>query len=97
MDRHGADIRDLLEALDLRDVTLVSQSMGGNAVRALVDRSGTDRIRDIVIVGHAAAAAAPNPLADSIVIDRDGHAANIEQPAAFNRIPLGWLARRAAA
>ena len=73
MDRRGADIRDLLEALDLRDVTLVGQSMGGNA------------------------AAAPNPLADSIVIDRDGHAANIEQPAAFNRIVLDWLARRAVA
>lgn len=202
MDRHGADIHDLLEALDLRDVTLVGQSMGGNAVWALVDRFGTDRVRDIVIVdqtprmlngddwefgfydydasnadtafatgipdpgrhpaktkglvriarvlrtmelpkggaptfteaelvllndhakrdwrrvvaraevpvlfvagaesefwpsGHAAAAAALNPLADSVVIERDGHAANIEQPAAFNRILLDWLARRGTA
>ena len=45
--------------------------------------------------GHASAAAALNPLAEAIVIERDGHAANIEQPAAFNRILLDWLARSA--
>ncbi|GGI46500.1 pimeloyl-ACP methyl ester carboxylesterase [Agromyces flavus] len=199
MERHGRDIHDLLEGLDLRDATLVGQSMGGNAIWALVDRFGTDRVRDLVIVdqtpcmlnhddwpygfydydasnvdtlfatgihdpgrfpakskglvrvarmlraldlpkggaptysdaelapladhakrdwrpvvaradvpvlfvagaesevwpsGHADAAAALNPLAQAVVIERDGHAANIEQPAAFSRILLDWLARR---
>ena len=198
-DTFAADLRALLEALDLRDATLVGQSMGGNAVWALVERFGTARVRDLVIVdqtpcmlnhddwpygfydygasnvdtlfatgipdpgrfpakskglvrvarmlraldiprggapafteaelalladhakrdwrpavarvdvpvlfvagaesevwpsGHAAAAASLNPLAESVVIERDGHAANIEQPAAFNRILLDWLAKR---
>ncbi|MRX43593.1 alpha/beta fold hydrolase [Agromyces kandeliae] len=196
MERHGGDIGDLLEALDLTDATLVGQSMGGDAIWALVAGHGTGRIRDIVIVDqtpcmlnsddwphgfydyddanrdtffatgipdpgrfpakskglvriarlltslevprggapafseaqlallddhakrdwrpvvagcdvpilfvagaesefwpaeHAAAAAALNPLADSVVIARDGHAANIEQPLMFNRILLDRL------
>jgi len=200
MPRHGADIHDLLETLDLRDVTLVGQSMGGNAIWAMVEQFGTGRVRDIVIVDqtpkmlnddgwahgfydydasnadtlfaegipdpgrhsagskglariarvvvamdllrggrgepaftdaelallhdhatrdwraviadvdvpvlfvagresefwpseHAAASAALNPLATSAVIERDGHATNIEQPAAFNRGVLEWLER----
>ncbi len=50
MDRHGADVHDLLEDHDLRDVTVIGGSMGGNAIWALVDQFGTERIRDIVIV-----------------------------------------------
>lgn len=50
MARHGADIHDLLEDWDLRDVTLVGASMGGNAIWAMVDQFGTERVRDIVIV-----------------------------------------------
>ena len=50
MDRHGADIHDLLTALELEDVTLVGQSMGGNAIWALVQQFGTEGIRDVVIV-----------------------------------------------
>jgi non-heme chloroperoxidase len=42
---------------------------------------------------HAAASAALNPLADSTVIERDGHAANIEQPQRFNDALLAFLAR----
>ncbi|WP_246190541.1 alpha/beta fold hydrolase [Agromyces agglutinans] len=42
---------------------------------------------------HAAASAALNPLAHSAVIERAGHATNMEQPAAFNRGLLEWLAR----
>ncbi|MEJ3406058.1 alpha/beta hydrolase [Rathayibacter sp. YIM 133350] len=42
---------------------------------------------------HAAAAAALNPLATSVVIEHDGHAANIEQPARFNAALLGFLRR----
>ncbi len=198
MDRHGADIHDLLAELALEDVTLVGQSMGGNAVWSLVQQFGTGGIRDIVIVDqtpkmlnaadwaygfydvdetnvdttfaagipdpgrhpvkskglvrmsrvlkameipkggrptfteaelallkdhakrdwrpviadvdrpvffiagaesefwpaeHAAASAALNPLASSTVIERDGHAANIEQPQRFNEALLGFLQR----
>ena len=50
MDRHGADIHDLLVELELDDVTLVGQSMGGNAIWALVAQFGTGGIRDVVIV-----------------------------------------------
>lgn len=198
MDRHGADIHELMEELDLRDATLVGQSMGGSSIWALVQRFGTDGIRDIVIIDqspkmlntadwsfgfydfdesnvdtffatgipdpgrqtakskglvriarvmkaldvpisgkptftaaelellddharrdwrdaianvdvpvlfiagaesefwpaeHAAASAALNPLATSTVIERDGHAANIEQPRMFNEVLLDFLRR----
>ncbi|HEX5856816.1 MAG TPA: alpha/beta hydrolase [Microbacterium sp.] len=42
---------------------------------------------------HAAAAAALSPLASSVVIEKAGHATNIEQPKAVNEALLGWLAR----
>ncbi|WP_347976095.1 alpha/beta hydrolase [Microbacterium sp. ProA8] len=42
---------------------------------------------------HAAAAAALAPRGESAVIAHDGHAANIEQPAAFNAGLLDFLAR----
>jgi non-heme chloroperoxidase len=213
MQRHGADIGDLLEQLDLEDATLVGQSMGGNAIWAhLASSTGVDaggdgvggsagpsgRIRDVVIVdqtpkmlnsedwafgfydydssnadtmfaagipdpgrfpakskglvriarvlkamelpkggkpsftgaeldllndhakrdwrpsiaaaavpaffiagaesefwpsAHAEASAALNPLASSTVIERDGHATNIEQPARFNEELLAFLTR----
>jgi pimeloyl-ACP methyl ester carboxylesterase len=32
MARRGADVRDVLEPLDLRDVVLVGGSMGGNTI-----------------------------------------------------------------
>ncbi|WP_394553480.1 alpha/beta fold hydrolase [Agromyces sp. MMS24-JH15] len=203
MERHGRDIRDLLEALDLADVSLVGGSLGGNSIWAMLadadpaSRLATARVRDILIVdqtpkmlndatwphgfygydeqnrdryfatgipdpgrvparskglvriarvlralqpqklpraltpaeleligdharrdwrdtiaatpvpvrfvagaeselwpaSHAAASAALTSLASSVVIPKDGHAANIEQPTAFNRILLEWLAR----
>ncbi len=199
MDRHGADIHDLLTGLELEDVTLVGQSMGGNAIWALLQQFGTGGIRDVVIVDqtpkmlntadwpygfydydatnadtyfatgipdpgrhpvkskglvrisrvlkamelpkggrptftagraraaerprqarlaararrgvdrpvffiagaesefwpaeHAAASAALNAHGSSTVIERDGHAANIEQPQRFNEALLGFLQR----
>ena len=42
---------------------------------------------------HAAAAAALAPHGTSVVIEKDGHAANIEQPAKFNRELLAFLER----
>jgi non-heme chloroperoxidase len=198
MDRHGADLHDLLTGLELDDATLVGQSMGGNAIWAFVQQFGTRGIREIVIVDqtpkmlnaadwpygfydydeanvdtmfatgipdpgrhpakskglvriarvlksmelpkggkptfttgelellhdhatrdwrgvvagldrpaffvagaesefwpaeHAAASAALNPAGMSTVIERDGHAANIEQPQKFNEALLGFLRR----
>jgi non-heme chloroperoxidase len=40
---------------------------------------------------HAAAAAALTPSARSAIIAHDGHAANVEQPAEFNRLTLEFL------
>ncbi|KQO99947.1 alpha/beta fold hydrolase [Leifsonia sp. Leaf264] len=198
MQRHGADVHDLLESLDLHDAVLVGGSMGGNAIWSRTAQFGTDRVSGIVIVDqtpkmlntedwpygfydydestiesmfatgvpdtgrasarskgvlrigrlvramdvrrtglkvsfspgelallddharqdwraavatvdvptlfvagresefwpseHAPAAAALNPLAASVVIEKDGHAANIEQPVKFNEALLGFLA-----
>jgi non-heme chloroperoxidase len=50
MDRHGADIGDAFEGLGLADATVVGQSMGGNALWALVAAERTTGIRDVVIV-----------------------------------------------
>ena len=41
------------------------------------------------------AAAALNPLAASVVIEKDGHAASIEQPVKFNEALLAFLAELA--
>lgn len=41
---------------------------------------------------HAAAAVAGNPLGRSVILDECGHAANLEQPEAFNRVLLDFLA-----
>jgi non-heme chloroperoxidase len=50
MSRHGADIRDAITTLGLRDVTVVGQSMGGNAVWAMLDAGPVPGLRDVVIV-----------------------------------------------
>lgn len=50
MQRHGADLNELLEQLDLRDAVLVGGSMGGNTIWAAVDQAGTSRVAGIVIV-----------------------------------------------
>ncbi|MET0780020.1 MAG: alpha/beta hydrolase, partial [Microbacterium sp.] len=50
MDRHGADIGDAIAALGLEGATLVGQSMGGNAIWALLAAGRATGIRDVVIV-----------------------------------------------
>ena len=50
MARHGADLGEAIAALGLDDVTVVGQSMGGNAVWALLAADGLAGVRDIVIV-----------------------------------------------
>jgi non-heme chloroperoxidase len=50
MERHGADIGDAIRELELEDVTVVGQSMGGNSVWALLSQGGSAGIRDVVII-----------------------------------------------
>ncbi len=50
MQRHGADLQQLLEQLDLRDAVLVGGSQGGNTIWSTVAQFGTERIAGIVIV-----------------------------------------------
>ena len=47
-DRLTEDLHALLEALDLRDATLVGFSMGGGEVARYVSLYGTERIRSVV-------------------------------------------------
>lgn len=50
MQRRGADVNDVLEALDLKGVVLVGQSMGGNTVWAYLDEFGSRRVAGVVII-----------------------------------------------
>ena len=45
MDRRGDDVRDVLAALDLRDVSLVGGSMGGNTIWSYLSRHGDGLVR----------------------------------------------------
>lgn len=45
------DLNDLMTALDLRDVSLVGFSMGGGEVARYVDMFGTERLKNIVLLG----------------------------------------------
>ena len=42
---------------------------------------------------HATASAELAPRGEAVVLENDGHAANIEQPKAFNRTVLDYLRR----
>jgi pimeloyl-ACP methyl ester carboxylesterase len=50
MARHGRDLGELLELLDLRDAILVGASMGGNTLWAYVDQFGPSRLAGAVVV-----------------------------------------------
>lgn len=50
MARHGRDLGELLEHLDLRDAILVGASMGGNTLWAYVDQFGPSRLAGVVVV-----------------------------------------------
>ncbi len=50
-DTFAADLKGLLEELDLRDVTLVGFSMGGGELARYVGRYGEDRLRGLVFAG----------------------------------------------
>ncbi len=50
MDTYAADLAALLDALDLRDVTLVGFSTGGGEVTRYIGRFGTERIAQLVLI-----------------------------------------------
>ncbi|MCI2422944.1 alpha/beta hydrolase [Saccharopolyspora sp. K220] len=56
--RLAADLRDLLEALDLSEVTLVGHSLGCTVIWSYWDLFGSERISRLVLVDQAAIAAA---------------------------------------
>lgn len=50
MARHGRDLAELLEHLELSDAVLVGASMGGNVIWAYLDQQGTSAVSGVVIV-----------------------------------------------
>ena len=50
MDTYADDLAAVIEALDLRDVTLIGFSTGGGEVARYIGRHGTDRVRAAVLV-----------------------------------------------
>ncbi|GAB2810675.1 alpha/beta fold hydrolase [Streptomyces daliensis] len=49
-DTFADDLADLIQALDLRDVTLVAHSMGGGELARYIGRHGTGRVRKAVLL-----------------------------------------------
>ncbi|WP_436789060.1 alpha/beta fold hydrolase [Yinghuangia sp. YIM S10712] len=49
-DTFADDLNDLINGLDLRDVTLVAHSMGGGELARYIGRHGTGRIRSAVLL-----------------------------------------------
>lgn len=51
MDHYADDLAAVIEALDLRDVTLVGFSTGGGEVARYIGRHGTRRVKKAVLIG----------------------------------------------
>ncbi|GGT92302.1 MULTISPECIES: alpha/beta fold hydrolase [Actinomadura] len=49
-DTFADDLNDLINRLDLRDVTLVAHSMGGGELARYIGRHGTGRVRKVVLL-----------------------------------------------
>src|SRR6185295_10040530 len=50
MDRYADDLATVIEALDLRDITLVGHSTGGGEVARYIGRHGTKRVSKAVLI-----------------------------------------------
>ena len=50
MDTYADDLAELIEALDLRDVTVVGHSTGGGEVTRYIGRHGTERVKQAVLI-----------------------------------------------
>ena len=66
MDTYADDLAELLETLDLRDVTLVGHSTGGGEVTRYIGRHGTSRVAKAVLIS------AVPPIMVQTVPDGDG-------------------------
>jgi len=51
MNHYADDLATVIEALDLKDVTLVGFSTGGGEVARYIGRHGTDRVKKAVLIG----------------------------------------------
>jgi non-heme chloroperoxidase len=51
LDTYADDLAELVEALDLRDITLVGHSTGGGEVTRYIGRHGTARVAKVVLLG----------------------------------------------
>lgn len=51
MNGYADDLADLMEALDLRDATLVGHSTGGGEVTRYIGRHGSKRVGKAVLIG----------------------------------------------
>jgi len=50
MDTYADDLAELMESLDLKDVTLVGHSTGGGVVARYIGRHGTKRVAKVVLI-----------------------------------------------
>ena len=50
MDQYADDLAEVIETLDLRDVTLVGHSTGGGEVARYIGRHGTERVAKAVLI-----------------------------------------------
>src|SRR5436853_4252854 len=50
MDAYADDLASVIEALDLKDVTLVGHSTGGGEVARYIGRHGTTRVAKVVLI-----------------------------------------------
>ncbi len=50
-DTFSEDLSEIINAMDLREVTLVGYAMGGGEITRYIGRHGTDRISRIVLIG----------------------------------------------
>lgn len=83
-DTFAADINDLMEHLDLQDVTLVGFSMGGGDVSRYISKFGTKRVDSLVLLGSV------TPL----FIKTDDHPEGVDK-SVFDEIKAGILKDRA--
>lgn len=97
-DVFASDLKDLLEALNLTDVTLVGFSMGGGEVSRYAGLYGTDRVRSAMLVASVAPyllKTADNPDGGMSVQDIEGMVGQVAQNrpqflAGFTKKFLNW-------
>jgi non-heme chloroperoxidase len=51
LDTYADDLAELIESLDLKDITLVGHSTGGGEVTRYIGRHGTSRVARLVLIG----------------------------------------------